>query len=519
MKDWIYQNRYGLTLLFLAAIILLPFLGSTPLIDPDEPVYGETAREMLLSGDWLSPRIFDEYWYDKPPLFYWLEMISYSLFGITDYTSRLPSALLGIGTIFLVYTQCKLIFNKKIAFLSAVILLTSLGFLYVGKAAITDMTLMFTLTAAMLLFYRGCYYPAYACCGLALLAKGPVGYGFPALIMLIYILYRRRWYLLKEMKIPQGILIAFLVGLPWYVAMYHVHGNAFLDTFIGYNNLTRFAAPEHPGYNSFFYYVPILLGAIMPWMPALFPALHRLWKKRDPFKDALIFCLIWAGFIFIFFSISKTQLVTYIAPMFPPVAILIGWYFYRCRIEKHIPAVTLCIAYVTGIVLIACNAIPLHDSAAYFSTAILWSSVLLTSAICIPSMLLYRRHWRGAFITAITAMIVLTWTAFSYIIPLFDEYITSHHSAQVMTSLYDGHSDVYIEKFLRPGIAFYSGLYGLEWDSTKEMNFHDLWERPEKSYVIMTRKAFDKLALTQPIIKDFIIIGNTPSQFILINHY
>lgn len=519
MKSWLYANRHGLTLLLLAAIILLPFLGSTPLIDPDEPVYGETAREMLISGDWLSPRIFGEYWYDKPPLFYWLEMISYSLFGISDYTSRLPSALLGMATVGLVYTQCKNIFNQKIAFLSSIVLLTSLGFLYVGRAAITDMSLMLTLTAAMLFFYQGRYYPAYACCGLALLAKGPVGYGFPALIMILYILFLRRWSLLKEMKIPQGILLAFLVGLPWYIAMYQVHGNAFLDTFIGYNNITRFAAPEHPGSNSLLYYIPILLGALMPWMPFFFPALHRLWKKRDPFKDALIFCLIWAAFIFFFFSVSKTQLVTYIAPVFPPAAILIGWYLYRCRIENHLPLTAMCIAYIAGIILLSCNAIPLHDDAAFFHTAVLWSSILLAAAVCIPAMLLYRHHWQGFFIATASVMVIFTWTAFSYIMPTFDEEISSYESAQILNGFYDGRSDVYIEKFLRPGIAFYSGLYGLEWNENKDFDFQDLLEKPDQAYVVMTRRAFKKLQSTQPDINSFTVIGATPSQLILINHY
>lgn len=212
---YIHENRYGLGIILLAAIFLLPFLGAFPLIDPDEPVYGQTAREMLAAGDWLSPRIYGQFWYDKPPLFYWLEMISYSLFGISDYTSRLPSAVMGIATVATVYVQSRAVFNKHIAFRAALILLTSVGFIYIAKAAVTDMTLVFTLTFSMFAFYRKQYYLAYFGCGLALLAKGPVGYAFPALIMLLYIASTRRWSLLKEMKIPQGILLAFLVGLPW----------------------------------------------------------------------------------------------------------------------------------------------------------------------------------------------------------------------------------------------------------------------------------------------------------------
>ncbi len=185
MKQWIYEHRCGLTVAWLAAIILLPFLGIAPLTDPNEPVYGQTAKEMLLAGDWLSPRIYGQFWYDKPPLFYWMEMLSYSLFGISDWSSRLPSAVAAVATALFVYVQGKDLFNQAIAFMATLILLTSVGFMYVGKAAVTDMTLMLTLTVAMISLYQGKYYRAYAFCGLALLAKGPVGYAFPALIMLL----------------------------------------------------------------------------------------------------------------------------------------------------------------------------------------------------------------------------------------------------------------------------------------------------------------------------------------------
>ena len=198
MKQWLYDNRYGLIVALVAAIILLPFLGAVPLMDPDEPVYGETAREMLAAGDWLSPRIFGNYWYDKPPFFYWLEMISYSLFGATDFASRLPSALAAMATTIYVYAAGRDIFNKPIAALSALLLVTSFGFMYIGKAAVTDMTLVLTLTVAMMSFYRKKYYTAYLFCGLSLLVKGPVGYAFPALIMLIYIAWTRQWTLLRS---------------------------------------------------------------------------------------------------------------------------------------------------------------------------------------------------------------------------------------------------------------------------------------------------------------------------------
>ena len=404
MKQWFLTHRYGLTVALVAAMILLPFLGAAPLMDPDEPVYGETAREMLLAGDWLSPRIFGQYWYDKPPLFYWLEMLSYSFFGVSDIASRLPSVIMAMATTMYVYVQGKELFNKPIAFLSALFLVTSAGFMYIGKAAVTDMTLMFTLTVTMVSFYRKNYYIAYIFCGLSLLAKGPVGYAFPALIMLIYLAWTRQWPLLKHMKIPQGILLAFLVGLPWYILMYRVHGEVFLDTFIGYHNITRFAAPEHPGQNSLFFFIPILFAAMMPWTAALFPTIRRLFHKRDPFRDILRFCFVWAAFIFVFFSLSKTQLVTYIAPMFPPTAYLLGWYWYRCYIERKFSRPLLVSFYILGLLLLASNAIPLHENAAFFRPAIAWGSGLLAAALFLPAWCLWRRRYRSAFVAGLVMM-------------------------------------------------------------------------------------------------------------------
>ncbi len=515
--NYILDNRYGLSVFFLAAIFLLPFLGMFPLIDPDEPVYGQTAREMLAAGDWLSPRIYGNFWYDKPPLFYWLEMISYSLFGISDYTSRLPSAIMGLATIGTVYIQCRAIFNKHIAFRAAVVLLTSLGFIYIGKAAVTDMTLVFTLTFTMLAFYRKQYYTAYAGCGLALLAKGPVGYAFPAIIMLLYIIFTRRWTLLKEMKIPRGILLAFLIGLPWYIAMYAVHGAAFTDAFIGYHNFTRFAAPEHPGQNSIFFFVPIVLGAMMPWTGALFQAMYRIIRGNGPYHDGLLFCLIWAVFIFVFFSFSKTQLVTYIAPLFPPLSIILGWYTYALKRIGRLPRIWLVSSYIGGLILLACNAIPLNENALFFSTPILWASLLLTAALVLPAICMQLKNWRAALICTVLSMFAFMTIAFAGVLPQAQEYISGKTIAADYVSLETGNTTVYIEKFLCPALAFYGNITGTAWEINEAPDFKKIRTIPQKAYFIMQRSTYNKLLQTQPDLNYWQIVRTTPGQLILVN--
>ena len=518
MKHCFFENRYGLTVAYMAAIILLPFLGIAPLMDPNEPVYGQTAKEMLLAGDWLSPRIYGQFWYDKPPLFYWLEMLSYSLLGISDWSSRLPSAVAAVTTALFVYVQGKDLFNQTIAFMATLILLTSVGFMYVGKAAVTDMTLMLTLTVAMISLYQGKYYRAYAFCGLALLAKGPVGYAFPALIMLLYMAATRQWALLRTMKIPQGLCIAFLVGLPWYVFMYQTHGDIFLQTFLGYHNLVRFIAPEHPGQNSIFFFIPVFIGAMVPWIPALAPAVRRLFKKRDPFNDTVLFCLIWAAFIFVFFSLSHTQLVTYIAPAFPPAAYIIAWYLYRCYLEKRPPLGAIAAAYILAVGLLLCNAIPLNEGAEFFAQPILIGSVLLSTALFLPAFLLYRQLWKQAFASAVVLMVVFSWAAFGFVMPRIAEHTTSYEAAYILHDVYDGRSDLYIEKFLRPGIAYYSNLHGIEWQKDDLPDFAALLTSPDKAYIVMTKTSFLKLNQTVPELRQYGMAADLPAQVILINH-
>ena len=139
-------------LLLVISINILWGIGSVPLLDPDEPVYAETAREMIEFNDYLSPRIFNEYWYDKPPMYYWLVAGAFKITGVSDFSARLPSGILGIATVFMLYLFLKRLSSEDTAFWSAMVLGTCVEFFYLGKAAVTDMTLLFFMTGALLCF-------------------------------------------------------------------------------------------------------------------------------------------------------------------------------------------------------------------------------------------------------------------------------------------------------------------------------------------------------------------------------
>ena len=127
------------------ALFMIMFgIGSIPLLDPDEPVYAETAKEMLAAGDFLSPRIFGNFWYDKPPMYYWLVAVAQFLFGDSEFAARFPAALMACGTSVMMYVGITRLFNERAGFWSAMILTSCVEFFYMGKAAVTDTTLLFS---------------------------------------------------------------------------------------------------------------------------------------------------------------------------------------------------------------------------------------------------------------------------------------------------------------------------------------------------------------------------------------
>ena len=133
-----------------ALFIIMFGIGGVPLLDPDEPVYAETAREMLETGDFLSPRIFGNYWYDKPPMYYWLVAITQFIFGDSEFAARFPAALMACATSVMLYVGTTRIFGERAGFWSAMILTSCIEFFYMGKAAVTDTTLLFFMTGALL---------------------------------------------------------------------------------------------------------------------------------------------------------------------------------------------------------------------------------------------------------------------------------------------------------------------------------------------------------------------------------
>lgn len=440
-------------------LLFLLFLWNVPLLDPDEPVYGETAKEMLATGDWLSPRIYGDFWYDKPPLFYWLEAISFSLLGVSTFSARLPSALIAAGTAIYVWRETEALFGRRVGFLAALILASSLEFIVIARAAVTDMTLTAALTAALFSFVRKKYAAAYIACGIALLAKGPIGFGFPALIVGLWLLCQRKFTLgpIMALKWYWGIPLACLVGLPWYVYMTAVHGQPFIDTFLGYHNLVRFAEPEHAGKDHWWLYLVVLTAGCFPWTGAVCGMLTRLRRfARDPVK---LYFIVWAAFIFLFFSASSTQLFSYILPMYPALAVLTALYLDEILTETRsrlFPQLHIFFIALTAAAVGLAPLVPWGGDAGKYGT------VLMVLLLGLAGARAYQWAQPKAFLLLQGALAfcltMAAWTLFAA--PVREAFTSPDLSMRALLTDRGG-APLYIDPFYRPASAFYHDLYGL----------------------------------------------------------
>jgi 4-amino-4-deoxy-L-arabinose transferase-like glycosyltransferase len=483
----------GFWLVAIITIFIVFFnLGGVPLLDPDEPVYAETPKEMISFNDFVSPRIYGEYWYDKPPMYYWLVAASYKVFGISEFAARFPSAILAVACTLLVYLSGRRLFNERAGIAGSLVLATSIEFFYLGKAAVTDITLLFFLSASLLSFIEKKYYPAYLFAGLATLTKGPIGLLFPGGVIFFYLFATRNWSQLKSMKIPSGLLIYAAIAMPWYIIMYNIHGSIFTDTFLGFHNITRFTSPEHPASVLWYYYIPVLILGFFPWTAIMLQSIWASLTKSTHHFSTLLFLNIWAIFIFIFFTISQTKLVSYILPMYPPLAMIVGWYIDRLwsshtKIRSTSWAVTLSILTVlfTGVMFVGLKAMPILANGVYIS-----SLIFILMAFCV-AYFVWKKEISRAFWSQIIAMTFFSMVLVAILIPLAAPYLTTKNLAQEFNSQYDGTSPVYVVKFLHPGFTFYTNVYGKEITIGTDLN--KLMQESQHSYFVIRQSEYDRL--------------------------
>lgn len=332
-------------LLGLCALAFLAGLGYPALADSDEAFYAESAREMIERADWLTPYYNGQTRFEKPVLYYWLVAVSYVAAGPSAWAARLPSALSGIGLVFIAFFCARRLYDDRTALLAGVITATSFAAVVMARQALPDLTLAFFVSLATwtaLVGLRGdtsgagpwrprTWLLAAACAGAAaFLVKGPVGPALIGLVVVSVALAERwrngSWWRVRPVDVLLAALAFALVAVPWYAAMAAEHGVAYLERFFFAENLERFATARYNEPRPVWYYLPIVAGGMLPWSPFMLlwiPALRNAWRKRQ--ADARVILLaVWASAPLVLYTASVGKQPRYILPMLVPLAILLA---------------------------------------------------------------------------------------------------------------------------------------------------------------------------------------------------
>ncbi|MFT6835135.1 MAG: 4-amino-4-deoxy-L-arabinose transferase-like glycosyltransferase [Francisellaceae bacterium] len=322
------------------AIYFIIFLGSRNLSIPDEGRYPEIAREMLDSGNWITPTINGVPFLDKPIMYYWLEAIGLKIFGINAWGARMPMAFFGFIGVTLTYVFGRRFYGRRVGLIAAAILASSPVYFLAAHYANLDLEVANFLWISALLMLLGlqyrypskkrqyCLYGAYIFGALAFLTKGLMGFVFPAMAMGIWIILLNRWIVLRQIYLVTGMGLFLVIIIPWLV-LCQMQNVDFLYYFFYYQQVLRFVGHDFHTSKIMgpYFYALIMLVGMLPWSIYFTVRLKKgadlFWKNR--FKDTIsLFILIWSVAIFIFFSIPHTKLVGYILPILPTLALLMA---------------------------------------------------------------------------------------------------------------------------------------------------------------------------------------------------
>ena len=341
---WVRSRWFKRLCLLLAAMVLIAawfaLLDYRKLFNSSEGRYAEIPREMLVSGDWITPRLNGIKYLEKPPLQYWATTAAYRLLEIDHWTARLWPALTGLFGLLLTGWLGTRLFGRTAGLCAALVLTSSIYYIVFSHIATLDMGVGFFLTLALAgLLMSGTRAPhapharawmmlAWAAMALAVLSKGLIGVILPVLAVLAYALIERDWGIWRRLRLGSGLVLFVLVAAPWFVLV-SIRNPEFAHFFFIEEHLRRFAtgAAHRPG--PIWYFIPILSVAVLPWLGVLPAALHSAWSAPAADRNRQLvnptrLLLAWSLAIFIFFSLSSSKLPGYVVPALPPLALLIG---------------------------------------------------------------------------------------------------------------------------------------------------------------------------------------------------
>ena len=362
----------ALSSLILATLAVFLFwgAGTRPLASPDEGRYAEIPREMLSTGDYLTPRLNGFKYFEKPPLFYWMQTLSYKLFGLSEWAVRLANTLMAWLGCLLVFWAGRRLFSWRVGIVAAIVLATSLLYYGISRIVILDMTVSVMITGAIFSMAMGAQHPdasrrrwlfrlGYLFCALGTLTKGIIGIAIPGAVILLWLLATRQGRLIPKMLLPSGIGLFLGLVAPWHILV-SLKNPEFAWFYFIHEHFLRLTTQVHQRYQPFWFFIPFFIFGLFPWMTffirdVIVDIRTQLWRQPSQKKTLSLLLYIWIGFTLLFYSVSQSKLIPYITPIFPAAALLIARGFDRSwksrQSPSHAPwgwhiAVTACICLI-----------------------------------------------------------------------------------------------------------------------------------------------------------------------------
>lgn len=435
-------SLYMVLLILISSLFFFVGLGTPGLTDRDEASFSEATREMIDSGDWLTPRLNGNIRFDKPILIYYIMAVSFKLFGISEWAARLHSAVFATMLLLVTFLFVRRHLPERVAFMSSVILGSNLLIVILGRAATTDMALNLTTTCALLLFFEGTqghrrlYLAIYPLLALGFLIKGPVAVAIFLSAAIPYLLLTRKLRLFLREAYPIWGVIAFTaIALPWFAIMWTIHGTEYTDAARAFT-LGRYFSTIGGHGGTIFFYIPVLLITFFPWVVWLPSSLWRVFRAKGkaagPTETAsffLLFAAVWMVGGLIFFSISQTRMAHYIAPLYPAAAILVAQAWARLFENEHFGKWTGIFFVALGTVLGICflsapeilehfryklaKEIPQEESLGVALPLVVLGALLLVGTAVSSIALFWRRVWtafwvcHGMMLSSVLALVFL----------------------------------------------------------------------------------------------------------------
>ncbi len=553
-NDSVRSRRAWFEPLLLALLLSVWFgyeLGTRALWSPDEGRYAEIPREMVASGDYLTPRLNGVKYFEKPPLVYWLTAGSIGLFGLNEWALRLWPALFALLGCLAIYFLGRRMYDARTGLFASIILAGSPLYDFMGGTLTLDMpeTALLTLVLGAFLLGRRAppgrqrrlwFYFFYVLIALAVLTKGLIGMVIPAMVIGAWIVTQGEWRLLREIHLPVGIIILLVIAAPWHILVSQANPE-FTRFYFIHEHFERYLTTVHQRYQPAWYFLPVLLGGLYPWSALLPSALRQLfpglWRERRRHRETW-FLLLWAILPFAFFSVSSSKLVPYILPVFPPLALLLGRWLAQAW-ERRVGLVgEAVLLLLLGVVLAAVflflpRWMAGHVSVITAAAELGWALYAMAAALLLAGVLPFvSSRWggtRAAILSLFVGAVVLVGT-FDLTLSRLDVGRSVKGLAlsldlgpddEVMTyEVYYQDLPVYLER--RITVVNWTGEleFGARTEDTHAwiidaLAFRQRWREPHNIYLFTSQANYTKLLADPP--GPLCLMRSTPHAVIIVN--